>query len=344
MKKIFLILISGLFLFNFANAQEKNNPKFSGLMFGDYFYNINQVDSSKKDLNGFQFRRIYITTDYAVSENFDARFRLEADQGEITSNGKIGVMVKDAYLKWKGIFDGSDLVFGIAPTPAFDVSESAWGYRALEKTIMDYNGIVSSRDLGVDLKGNLINSGNIKYWVKIGNNSGNAPETNKYKRFYGLLQFKPAPGFQFTVYGDYASKPQVVDPLTSEKKSNSQYVGALFLNYQAKDNFSLGAETFYRTIQNNYLPAAASSLQSQNGFGVSLFAWFALAPNLRAVGRFDTVDLNMDKDKDASNLIIAALDYRPAKNVSIMPNVEAKTYQAFDKSDLVGRVTLYYQF
>ena len=51
-------------------------------------------------------------------------------------------MVKDAWLKWKNIFSGSDLIFGISPTPAFDVSEGAWGHRYLEKTIMDLDGIV----------------------------------------------------------------------------------------------------------------------------------------------------------------------------------------------------------
>ena len=34
-------------------------------------------------------------------------------------------MVKDAYLQWNNIFSGSNLIFGLSPTPAFDVSEGA---------------------------------------------------------------------------------------------------------------------------------------------------------------------------------------------------------------------------
>ncbi len=149
MKKLFLLLIPFLIL-NTLRAQ----PKISGLAYGDYFYNAAVSDSTKANLNGFQFRRIYITADFAVSETFDSRFRLETDQS-INSNtpgGKLGVMVKDAWLKWKNVFSGSDLIFGISPTPAFDISEAAWGYRSLEKTIMDLRGVVPSRDFGVDLK------------------------------------------------------------------------------------------------------------------------------------------------------------------------------------------------
>src|SRR5512146_3331458 len=142
-----------------APGQSEPKGKLSGLMFGDYFYNIDQRDTAKKDLNGIQLRRIYFTYDYAISPNFDTRFRLEADQSALTSDGKIGVFVKDAYLKWKGIFEGSDVLFGVSPAPAFDASEEAWGYRSLEKTIMDLRGIVPSRDLGVDLKGKLTDDG-----------------------------------------------------------------------------------------------------------------------------------------------------------------------------------------
>ena len=156
MKKALSFLTVILFFAGFSFAQD-SSPKFSGLMFGDYFYNAGSHDSNLKDLNGFQLRRIYLNTDYTISENFMTRFRFEADQtaASNTAGGKLGVMVKDAWLGWKNIFTGSDLIFGLSPTPAFDVSEGAWGHRYLEKTIMDLNGAVPSRDLGIDLKGNL---------------------------------------------------------------------------------------------------------------------------------------------------------------------------------------------
>jgi hypothetical protein len=344
MKKMLLFLTAFLFFAGISSAQD-NGPKFSGLMFGDYFYNAANHDSSLKDLNGFQFRRIYITTDYTISDNFSSRFRLEADQGEITNNGKITTMVKDAWLKWKDIFSGSDFIFGISPTPAFDVSEGAWGHRYLEKTIMDLAGAVPSRDLGIDLKGKFDNDGKAKYWVKIGNNSGNAPEVNKYKRFYGLLEFDLSQNFLFTVYGDYTSNPQILDPLDHQKKDNSAFVAAGFLNYKQKGSFGIGVEGFMKSQQNQAPNSDLTSLTSQNGFGVSLWAYVNFTETVQLVGRFDTIDPNTDKEKDGRNLILAGLQFNPVKNVSITPNVEVFSFQADGlDSDVTPRITFNWEF
>jgi len=352
MKKLYsFLLILVLFAsINFAqNAPDR--VKFSGLMFGDYFYNINNVDGNQQNLNGFQFRRIYFTADFVVADNFDARFRTETDQSanSNTAGGKLGLMVKDAYLKWKGIFSGSDMVFGISPTPAFDISETAWGYRSLEKTIMDLNGIVSSRDLGVDLKGKITDGGSVNYWVKIANNSSNGPETDKYKRYYALVQVKPVEGFQATLYYDYAAKADVPDSFDKTTKSNNAYVAALFLNYQQKNDFALGFEGFTRSIQNGYKTTGV--LMNQNTMGLSFWAWVSLAENFRLVARYDSYDPNTNLDNDKTTLFLAGLDYKVAKNVSIIPNVEIFTPQkatntngSTASSNLQGRVTFAFTF
>lgn len=348
MKRLTTSVLLILALLSSAFAQGgTNTPKFSGLMFGDYFYNIKQKDTTKKDLNGFQFRRIYITTDYTISESFDARFRLEADQSanSLTSGGKVGIMVKDAYLKWKNIFQGSDFVFGISPNPQIETAESFWGYRSLEKTITDLNGIIPSRDLGVDLKGKINDNGTVKYWVKIGNNSSNAPEVNKYKRFYGMLQFIPLTNFQFTVYGDYASYAPKTDPFDKQSKSNNAFIAAVMLNFFQKDAYSAGIESFYKSQQNNFASNAKSALQSQNGYGVSAYAWVKAADKIRLVGRYDRYVPNTDMDKnDRTSLILGAVDFQVDKSVSVMPNIESVTYSGNNAKDLIGRVTFYYQF
>ncbi len=313
-------------------------------MFGDYYYNIDNIDSTQKNINGFQFRRIYFTTDFAIADNFDARFRLESDQSgnSNTAGGKLGVMVKDAYLKWNNIFSGSDLIFGIFPTPAFDISEAAWGYRSLEKTIMDLNGIVSSRDFGLDFKGKIFDDGSVNYWVKVANNSSNASEIDKYKRYYALIHVKPIEGFQATFYTDYAAKADIKDSFDKQNKSNNAYVSALFLNYQQKNYFAIGLETITRRIQNNFSTNATTALQDQKSFGISFWAWAALMENLRFVARFDNYD--PDTDNDATILIIAGLDYRPAKNVSLIPNLWLSKIQGKDSKNLIGRLTFAYTF
>jgi hypothetical protein len=355
MKKFFLMALVITIMGGISHAQElKDRIKFSGLMYGDYFYNFNNVDGKLKSYNGFQFRRIYFTNDFIVSDNFDTRLRLETDQtiNSNTPGGKLGVMIKDAYLKWKEIFNGSDMVFGISPTPAFDISESAWGYRSIEKTIMDLNGIVSSRDFGVDLKGRLTNDRSLNYWVKAANNSSNSPEPDKYdKRYYALLQFKPLQGFQSTVYFDYATRTEIKDPVDKINKPNNSWVGSLFLNYQLRNEFALGFEGFFRNTQNGFAPNAVSLLQNQKSIGYSFWAWLKLAEKFNVVARYDRFDSNIHKGNDAANLFLAGIEYKAAKNVSIIPNFEVTTYQiapdlngSTSKSNMVGRVTFAFTF
>lgn len=343
-----LILMQALAFLSVAFAQsntESPKGKFSGYMFGDYFYNIQQRDTTKKDLNGIQFRRIYFTYDYAIASNFDSRFRLEADQAALTSNGKVGVFVKDAYLKWKGIFTGSDFLFGFSPTPAFvEVQEDLWGYRSLEKTIMDLRGIVSSRDLGIDLKGKLTGDGVVNYWLKFGNNSGNNPETNKFKRYYGQLDLKPSSQFRATAYADFDAEPKKLDSFDKQFKDNGRWVFAGTLTYREENKYLLGLEGFYRAISNNYRSVATTALQDEKAFGISAQAWGTVADDVRLVGRFDRFDPNTDLDNDAINLFIIALDYTPAKDVHVMPNLYLQTYQANVANDVVARLTFYYIF
>lgn len=330
-----------------ASAQDNNATgtvgpvKFSGLMFGDLFYNANAINPANKDLNGFQFKRIYITTDYTINNKFTTRFRMESS---ISNGTNIGVYVKDAWLKWKDIFKGSDLIVGMSPTPAFDVSEGAWGYRPLEKTIMDYFGIVSSRDIGIDLKGKFDESGIAKYWLKIGDGSGNKPETDKYKRYYAQLQFNPTKELLLTVYGDYASNPQKKDAFDGQMKNNSAFVAAGFISYSKANAFSLGLEGFIKNQQNNF--STGGALKSQSGFGISVWAKAAISDKVGIVGRYDSYDPNTNSAviNDRQSLMIGAIDFKVAPKVSVIPGVEVHTLQGANDSDVTPRVTFFWEF
>ena len=250
-----------------------------------------------------------------------------------------------AWLRWKDIFKRLNLVVGMSPTPAFDVSEGAWGYRSLEKTIMDYFGIVSSRDIGIDLMGKFDESGSVKYWLKIGNGSGNKPESDKYNRYYGMLQFNPAPNFLITIYGDYNSLPQKKDLFDGQMKNNSAFVAAGFINFKQGETFALGAEGFLKSQQNNF-SSTGRTLESQSGFGISVWAKVLLQDNIGIVGRYDSYDPNTNSaaKNDAQGLIIAALDFKVDPNVSVMPGIEVHTVQGADNSDITPRVTFYWGF
>ena len=345
--------------------------KFSGYMFGDYYYNFAR-DSKITSLSNvaspagttayqaFQLRRIYFAYDNDISEQFTTRFRLEADQtasngvptsgdmlvGSSTSAGKVSVFVKDAYLMWKNVFTGSNLIFGVQPTPAYDVSEAAWGYRSLEKTIMDLRGIVPSRDLGIALKGKVTDDGMINYWAMFANGSGNSVETDKYKRYYAHIQCKPMANLQATLYFDYKDAAN-----NAAGNSTSTTTTALFVGYNEPFMYNVGVEGFMTSQANSFTPVGGS-LGSKNGLGVSVFGSYNIIPELAAVVRFDTWDPNTNSASNAQgdvrNLVIAGVSWKVDKNVSIMPNIYYESYESTKASSpsasVTGRVTFYYVF
>ncbi len=343
--------------------------KFSGYMFGDYYYNIardsafnsgnlpNSAVNGKKDFQAFQFRRIYFAYDNDISEKFTSRLRFEADQNSNTTDGKISVAVKDAYLKWKSIFSGSDLLFGISPTPAFDISEAAWGYRSLEKTIMDLRGIVPSRDLGLALRGKVDEDGAVNYWFMVANGAGQKPEGDKYKRYYLNVQVKPAKNLQATLYGDYQSAPDVNDPTSTTTPkatvSGSVLTGAAFIGYGDPGNFNIGAEAFLQSKMHGMTDSSSASgaLKSLSSLGISVFGSVNLHPDLALVLRYDYFDPNTDSyiKGDVRNYFLGGLACKPDKNVSIIPNLQVETYQSVAggrsiDASVTGRLTFYYIF
>jgi len=91
--------------------------KFSGYMFGDYFYNVARdtafaklpaaaSQGGSKSFQGFQIRRIYFAYDNDISEQFTTRFRLEGAflASEGSTAGAQQLFIKDAYLRLKNVF------------------------------------------------------------------------------------------------------------------------------------------------------------------------------------------------------------------------------------------------
>jgi hypothetical protein len=98
---------------SFAKLEETKKSeypfgKFSGLMFGDYYwyFDRHQDGISFSDptpvegQHGLWFRRIYFTYDFAYNEKLTTRFRLEANSNGDFTGGDLTPYVKDAYLKW----------------------------------------------------------------------------------------------------------------------------------------------------------------------------------------------------------------------------------------------------
>ncbi len=337
---LFIVLIV---LLNNSISISQNSPssyKLNFQSFFDYFYYLNSSNNSLKDSSGFQFRRIHLTGDFAIDKDFSARLRLESEQNNGFSTGsKFSFLIKDAYLKWGEIFSGSTLTVGLSPTPAWQLSEKAWRYRSVEKTVMDLFSIVNSRDLGIDLAGRITSDGVLNYWIKIGNNSNLSIESDKDRKYYAQIQFKPTEAFQASLYFDYAELAEIYDLTELRTKTPNKSVIAVFLNYEIKDSFGAGIETFYVTSKNNFRIQPNQPLQGLNGTGVSMWGWKVISEKISVLMRFDSVNPNDKINNDGTNLFIAGLEYRPTQNISVIPNIELFNYSAAKNNDLIARLT-----
>jgi hypothetical protein len=345
----------------------------NGVGFGDYYYNLKNNTPAEESRNAFQFRRLYFTVENNLNADMKVRFRLEAKHDDYGKKTAITPFVKHAYIEWSNLIPAHKFIIGIQETNGFKNSEELWGYRPVEKTIMDLNGISSSADMGIGLKGDLGTKAH--HWLTILNGTGyNSAEVDKFKKVGYAFWLTPVKGLIVEGYADYEpQKPK--DGQTAEAPSGSKdyqaskgyYTWKAFVGYEMS-HLSLGAEYFTRTNKESGISNPVTEGDKLAGFdnadvkktGYSVFgSWITPLPKLKVFGRDDFFDANAEDnvytkfisgkltsgvDNEVS-LIIAGLDYIPRAGVHFIPNIMMKSYSDSGlKSDITARVTLYFKY
>lgn len=311
--------------FTFGSAFAQDQIKFSGLFYMDYEYVATSPDSAQDGAHGFRYRRLYLTADYEISEQFSGRARLEAQTSRI-AEGRPFTFVKDLWLKWKGFpGDGHDLIFGVQSPPSFVISEKKWGYRSLAQTIMDRNGTVSSRDFGVQLQGTFSKDGPLGYAIMFGNDSSVLGETNKSKRLYGQLSWMPSDRITVTAGTDYAAGPER-DALNANA----------FFAYDAQ-SFRVGVESFFRSFD------FKTESEDLPRLGVSLWAVVATSKKTELVARVDRVERESSDRELAETYGLAGFAFYPHEHVRFIPNVWISDFENRDPV-VAGRLTIHADF
>ena len=338
--------------------------KVSGYTIGDLYYNLvgdpvhrydakgvdqgqASIDGKKtigRDLNGVLLRRVYFQLDNDLTVRVATRFRLEVDGKELTSGGKLGVFVKNAYLLVKQAVPRGDFLFGELTTPMFEGSEAFWGYRSVEKTVADFWGLRSSSDLGVQLRGWADAGHHLGYSLMVGDGAGQKPEGDRFKTVYFSVPVRWG-GLRLEPYLDYqavrvkAGTAAISDTVVN----NDQSTCKLFAGYESR-RWALGAEALSRV---NHL----AGKPNQEPRAWSLFARGTFHPRLAGFARLDL--WQPDKraaDRVDTQLWIAGLDWQPVKDVHVIPNVEATQFLVRGAAtapayhDLQARITFHYLF
>lgn len=338
--------------------------RISGLVVGDLYYNLAgdpthrydakgtdqgqvNVDGRRpigRDLNGAQMRRVYFQLDNDLTARVATRVRLEVDGKELSSGGKLGLFVKNAYLLVKRVVPRGDFLFGELTTPMFENAEAFWQYRPVEKTLADFWGLRSSSDLGAQLRGWADSDRHVGYNLMVGNGTGQKPEGDRFKTVYLSLPVRWG-GLRLEPYADYqavrvnAGRAAVSDTVAN----NDQSTWKVFAGYEFR-RWALGAEALARVNR-------LAGRPNQEPRGWSVFARGSLHPQLAGFARFDLWQPDhRAADRVDTQLWIAGLDWQPVKDVHVMPNVEATQYlrrgagRPPAQHDLQARVTFYYLF
>lgn len=315
----------GVLILGWVFAAQAAEGKLKGYMFGDYYYVLAADEADTKyspKRNAFQFRRLYLTYQSDIATDFAIRFRLEAKDAGFAQGAKMEPFVKHGYLQWKEGLGDADIYLGLSGTPTWAVAEKVWGYRSIAKIVLDWNKFGSSADLGAALKGA---AGPLRYHLMVGNGTGQGPEDDHGKKFYGSLSFKAADRLVLEGYADFNARPA--------GRNERTFKG--FVGWQGAKG-AAGVEVFSRTHER-----AGASDEDHVITGVSAFGSLPLSAAFKGFGRVDAVSHDAEDTSDL--LFIAGLDYAAATDVHLMPNVLIESPAGRD-ANVQGRLTFFYKF
>ncbi len=341
-----ICIISVLVSFVAVSAVSGDEGKLSGLSISDYYYMAANHNNDLESRNGFWLRRIYLTYDQKLNEGFTNRVRFDMNSPDGLSDGAVGKIkpvIKDAYLKWSPKGAHNDIYLGISGTPTFSVIEPLWGYRSVERTLLDLQKLGSTRDFGVAVKGIVPGSDILSYHAMVGNGASIGTEINKYKKVYFSAGLKPSLGLNAQGYFDFETRT-----------ANSDRITLMGILAYTHEKYRVGGQ-FVHQIEKHDEGKDDITVQ-----GLSVFGAAAISPDKAWL--FVRVDRMFDPNPSGpsisyvpmsgvakSNTIIAGIDLSPAKNVHIIPNVFVVVYDGLDAGDkpdmdIMPRVTLFLSF
>ena len=327
-----------------ASAAPEPPYKFSGLMFGDFYYFSQSHDPAWEGQQAFWFRRIYFTFDYTFSPKLTTRFRLEANSDGKLEGGSLTPYVKDAYLRWT-YYGRQQLTLGIEPSLSIDFVESVWGLRHVEKTPLDLYRWDSSRDTGLTLGGPLNGAGTVSYGVQFGTEPSDYVDIDRDKAFRAAARYQGTEGLtvegMFTWLGHDLAANRTTAQVFAAYRAKTARAGLL---YAHQDRHAVGGSM-----------EPDLRLDVYSGFGV-----VDLKPRTFSV--FARLDRYDDPCPDCSDiaylpidtsapftLALAGVEYYIHPSVRFSPNVEWVAYSApktagsaTPKDDVVWRATFYW--
>lgn len=265
----------------------------NGKMYVDLTH-IEQTHSDSGDTDasgtGFDAKRFYFTVKHQLDPVWS--LRLTTDFNYVRNDGETNLYVKKAYVE--GHFsDAAVLRIGSAGTPWIGLSEDYYGFRYVEKVLVDRLGYGSSADWGVHLGGDLGAGQQLNYAVSVVNGAGYKHATRgKGMDVAARIGYVPIDGMIIAL-GGYSGT--LGKEMENTPAAHTARRADLMVAY-AGDAFRVGAEYFRATDWNTVLSPISDS---SNGW--SVWGSAALSETISVFARYDQADLSKDIDPQAQD-------------------------------------------
>jgi len=267
-----------------------------------------QLAFEDMDNNEFSMSRAYFTVQNKVSKNIAYKFQTDIGSGGPSA---YSLYLKNAKIDWKTDF--AKVTIGLQGMNMFKIQENNWGYRFIEKSVMDRKKFSSSADLGIGLEKSL---GTVSLSALITNGTGyKKTEDDNYKKISTRLMLgesKLNEGFNAGVVFSYEGEDyEAINSATTDTSiatGNTIVIGGF--GGIILGPLKLGGE-YAMLTQTSAYTASKSTL--------SLYANYIITKNLAGFGRFDV--FGMDTEGGGEQYFILGANYTPEKALSIAPNV-----------------------
>lgn len=278
------------------------------------FVDVTNIDFHDSDIErldvsdtGLDVKRVYLIVDHTFDDVWSAN--LTTDFQYLRDAHFTNFYVKKAYLQGK-FSKAAVFRVGSADLPWIPFVESYYGYRYVEKTIVDRLKFGTSADWGLHLGGEAGENGAFKYATSVVNGAGyQHPARTASLGFAGRIGFAPIKGMIIAV-GGYSGK------LGNDRDAAATYHTAtrtdLMIAY-AGSTFRAGVEYFHASNWLNVLTVASDTTDGWSTWGSA-----SLNDRFSVFARYDRANLSNNLDRAAENAYShAGIEYQVSKGFKL---------------------------
>ena len=313
----------------------------TGQIFALWSIDVAQANPDLPSPNGanrFDLTRAFVDVTPQISDRISARitpdlFRVSNTGGNV--DGTLALRLFYAYVRWADIAPGVSAIGGLQPNPLTSFDDSVWKYRVLGPSIYSTFAGLPTSDLGVGVTGKQLD-GVLEYHVLLSNGEGrDKPEVNKYKEGTARVTFAPfangdaawAKRLRLTALADYG----IQSKFDGDKIERIQVSGLASFEHEV-GTVAVGAGPTWQGAKVQP-PDAAPFVETRHGLLFTTYAFVNLPLNLRALGRFDFLDPDLDDTAGTRattgrrTRTIGGLAYRFTDKVQLIADYQHFGYQ-----------------